>query len=435
MNKLVVIFFLGVITIVFAESSLKRDKDTLIKALKEKFNQYKKEKLSESKKTDDLPPPAPATSEQKQHDKAAGAIGLALLDVSAKPKAKEEKKTDKTTENNEDDDEMPEDNNVDSINVELSNKKQDKSELKPKQDDKGKLVAGDSKETENKKKEQEDIKDEDEGNKDESNDRKESEKEDEAEDEDEGKDGDDGADVDTDKESETSKDSGKDTRKKVKNTAEEIKETAKQLKDKDLKAVNVGQLKKLLQTSVENLDKAGRAIQNLLQYDQRKRLHSRNRQGTPQPYRGYPQQGYGGYPQQQPSPYQATGQCSGQCSNLCAPACRDPCCRFPPSLGGYNSPPVQARGSYQQGLVNAYPPNTQLGGGQANYQPQMQVGGQQCGAQCSAQSCAPSCSPSCCAQRGQIVPPGQANAGCPMSCLSNCSAACHARCCVPGKKK
>lgn len=31
MNKLIAIFFLGVITVVFAESSLKRDKDTLIK--------------------------------------------------------------------------------------------------------------------------------------------------------------------------------------------------------------------------------------------------------------------------------------------------------------------------------------------------------------------------------------------------------------------
>ena len=153
------------------------------------------------------------------------------------------------------------------------------------------------------------------------------------------------------------------------------------------------------------------------------------------PILGYPQRGYGGYSQQPPSPYQATGQCSGQCSNLCAPSCRDPCCRFPPSLGGYNPPPAQARGSYQQGLVNAYPPNTQLGGSQVNYQPQMQAGGQQCGAQCSAQSCAPSCNPSCCSQRGQIVPPGQTNAGCPMSCLSNCAAACHARCCVPGKKK
>ena len=145
---------------------------------------------------------------------------------------------------------------------------------------------------------------------------------------------------------------------------------------------------------------------------------------------GYPQQGYGGYPQQQSS-YQTT--CPGQCNNLCAPACRDPCCRFPPSIGMNPSPPIQARGSYQQGLINAYPPQTQLGGNPGNYQPQSF--GQQCGQQCSAQSCAPSCSPSCCSPGNQVVPQGQANAGCPMSCLNNCASACHARCCVPGRKK
>ena len=143
---------------------------------------------------------------------------------------------------------------------------------------------------------------------------------------------------------------------------------------------------------------------------------------------GYPQQGYSGYPQQQ-SPYQTT--CPGQCSNLCAPACRDPCCRFPPNFGMNSGPPVQARGSYQQGLINAYPPGTQLGGAQGNYQ---QQGGQQCGAQCSSQSCAPSCNPSCCSTGGQMVPQGLTQGGCPTSCLNNCAPSCHARCCVPGRK-
>ena len=155
--------------------------------------------------------------------------------------------------------------------------------------------------------------------------------------------------------------------------------------------------------------------------------HSRNTQVTPQPYQGYPQQGYGGYPQQQ-SPYQTT--CPGQCSNLCAPSCRDPCCRFPPGIGMNTAPPVQARGSYQQGLINAYPPMTQLGGSQASYQPPVmgQGMGQQCGEQCSPQSCAPSCSASCCSSGGQTNPP------CPTSCLNDCAPACHARCCVPGRK-
>lgn len=116
--------------------------------------------------------------------------------------------SDKTTEINEDDDDMPEDNNVDSINVELSNKKQDESELKPKQDDKRKPVAGDSKETETNKKKQEDIKDEDEGNKDVSTDAKENEKGGKVEDEDE--DEDEEVDIDTDKDSDkdTSNESG-----------------------------------------------------------------------------------------------------------------------------------------------------------------------------------------------------------------------------------
>ncbi len=97
-------------------------------------------------------------------------------------------------------------------------------------------------------------------------------------------------------------------------------------------------------------------------------------------------------------------------------------------MGMNSAPPMQARGSYQQGLTNAYPPMTQLGGGgQGSYQPQGL--GQQCGSQCSPQSCAPSCSPSCCSPAG-----GQANNGCPMSCLNNCAPACHARCCVPGRK-
>ena len=39
----------------------------------------------------DTQPSVPAVSHQKQHEKAANAIGLALLDVS-KPKTKEEKK-------------------------------------------------------------------------------------------------------------------------------------------------------------------------------------------------------------------------------------------------------------------------------------------------------------------------------------------------------
>lgn len=163
-------------------------------------------------------------------------------------------------------------------------------------------------------------------------------------------------------------------------------------------------------------------------------------------YLGYPQQPYGGNQQVPPSTaYQAT--CPGQCSSLCAPACRDPCCTFPPS--GYNMgpPPVPmpGRGSFQQGLVNSYPPQTALGaglGGVNQYGPPPP--GQQCGSQCSSQSqCAPSCNPSCCTSggqggpimpRGPMVGPGQANSGCPQSCLSSCGMACPRSCCVPGRK-
>lgn len=142
---------------------------------------------------------------------------------------------------------------------------------------------------------------------------------------------------------------------------------------------------------------------------------------------------YGGYSQASPSTYQTT--CPGQCSSLCAPACRDPCCRFPPSM--YNSAPVPARGSYQQGLVNSYPPMTTLGASQSSQNYQQQQPSQQCSSQCSPQSCSPSCSPSCCssgAQGTSMVPPGQINAGCPVSCFSNCDMSCPRRCCVPGRK-